>query len=236
MKKKIVDFFKQKTADGKTMIAGKFHAGKKKLIFCGILFLCGVFFGMYLGGKPWKKEDNKKVSSDSIILPEDYTLTVENVKQVLAPAGELVTTKYFYTDIGTYENYKEFFGKKVPFTTEKTIFCYNGEISIGIDITEVTYEIDEEKKLICITLPTLQIIANEIDDASFEFFDVSHSIFNEAQMEDYANLAAELKEEKAEEVLKNTEFMQQARLNTEYILSNFLTASDLTAEYKAVFE
>ncbi len=54
---------------------------------------------------------------DDTIIGENYILTIDNVQEVLKPASDLISTKYYYTDADTYENYKELFGKKVPFTT-----------------------------------------------------------------------------------------------------------------------
>jgi hypothetical protein len=174
--------------------------------------------------------------ADDTIFEENYLLTISTVEEIVKPASDLITLKYNYKDADTYENYKQLFGKKVPFTTDKVVFTYKGTISVGIDLKEVIYDIDNENKMISIILPEIEIKSNEIDNSSFEYPFESNSVFNATKMKDYTELLATLKEKKEEEVKNDTEFMDTARRNTENILENFLTASDVTKDYTVIFK
>ena len=185
--------------------------------------------------KVWKKLPII-TNIDDAVSGDNYTLTISNVKKVLKPASDLVTIKYCYTDADTYENTKELFGKKIPFTTDKVVFTYDGTVSVGVNLAEVDYEIDNENKTIDITLPKLGIIANEIDTSSFEFPFMSDSIFNATDMSDYVELVDQLKKAKAEKVLNDTEFMDSAKEKTQKVLKSFLTSAEDTKQYQVNFK
>lgn len=216
----------------------KFNSGKgsKKLNqILAIILVAIILFGtgFYTGlTKPWEKI----ASAGDTVVEDKYTLTISTLEEVVQPASDLITSRYNYKDADTYENYKQLFGKKVPLTTDKVVFIYKGIVSVGIDLAEVQYNIDNENGIINIKLPDVGIITNEIDNSSFEFPFESDSVFNNTGMSDYTELLATLKEQKAEEVTNNTEFMDEARQNTENVLESFLTVSDATKDYKVIFE
>lgn len=205
-----------------------------------LIILIAASIGLGVGvsiAKP-KKDDNGPIVSivDDEIIEDNYILTITNIKEVLEPARDLITTKYYYTDSNTYENYKELFGQKVPFTTDKVIFTYDGVISVGVDLSRLRYSIDHNEKIITITLPKVKILANELDESSFEFPYMADSIFNATEMDDYVELLGRLKQERADELMANTAFMEDALENTKSVIEKFLTASDVTKKYEVVFK
>ncbi len=206
-----------------------------------LLILIAASIGLGVGvciAKPKDEAEKEPIVSivDEEIVEDNFILTISNVKEVLKPASDLISTKYYYTDSDTYENYKELFGQKIPFTTDKVVFTYDGVISVGIDLSEVKYTINNDKQVITITLPEIKILANELDESSFKFPYMSNSIFNATEMDDYVELIGRLKQERADELMGNTEFMESALSNTQYVLEKFLTASDMTKEYDVVFK
>ncbi len=219
---------------------------KNKFVLLLVVACLSFFMGVYVCvAKPWQNDSQaeQKVGTkpiinivDTEIVEENYILTISNVEEVLKPASDLISTKYYYTDADTYENYKELFGQKVPFTTDKVVFTYDGVISVGIDLSAVEYEIDNDNQVITITLPELRILSNEIDESSFEFPYTSDSIFNSTQMGDYMELIGELKQEKENELWENAEFMSYALENTKVVLENFLTKSEMTRAYEIIFK
>lgn len=206
-----------------------------------ILVLCLIIVISFSAGfvarssKAWKRLPFITVIDDSA-KGKNYVLTISNVQKVLKPASDLVTTRYCYTDADTYENTKELFGKKIPFTTDKTVFTYDGIISVGIDLSQVSYDIDNDEKSIAIKLPEIGIISNEIDASSFKFPYIEDSVFNATNMSDYIELIDQLKKKKAETVLEDAEFMNTAKENTEKLLKGFLTSADATKEYTVNFK
>lgn len=186
--------------------------------------------------RPWEKDMPVITTVDDTIIEDNYMLAISTVEKIIKPASDLITTKYNYKDADTYENYKQLFGKKVPFTTDKVVFTYKGTISVGIDLLKIKYDIDNKDKTISITLPAVEIKSNEIDNSSFEYPFELNSVFNTTGMSDFTGLLATLKEKKEEEVKKDTEFMDTARTNTENVLKDFLTAAVDTKDYEVVFE
>lgn len=167
---------------------------------------------------------------------ENYTLTISTVEKIIESASDLVISKFHYKDADTYENYKNLFGKKIPFTTDMFVFTYEGTVAVGVDLTDVKYDINNANKQITIILPQIKVTSNEIDNSSFKFPFKSDSVFNDSDMENYSKMLADLKLKKEEEVLKDKEFMNTARQNSEKILKEFLTSSDATKDYTVLFK
>lgn len=115
--------------------------------------------------KPWNKLESSSggttIVADSTISASNYNLTIENVEKIIKPASDLITSNYNYKDADKYENYKTLFGKRVPLTTDETIFTYEGKVSVGIDLSDVDYAIDNEHETIIVTIPEIAIISNE---------------------------------------------------------------------------
>ena len=123
----------------KTKKKTKFISIKKKVIRTLVLslalimvFVVGVFAGI---SKPWDKIGPVIIKADSIIEEDNYILTISTVEKIIKPASDLITSKYIYKDADSYENYKNLFGKRVPFTTDKVVFTYKGTVSVGIDLS-----------------------------------------------------------------------------------------------------
>lgn len=208
-----------------------------RILVLFIVAIIGFGVGFYIGStKPWEKSDPIITTIDDTVKEDNYILTISNVEKVIKPASDLIASKYIYKDADTYENYKQLFGKKVPFTTDKVVFTYKGIISAGVDLSEVQYEIDNANETISIKLPEIKIKSNEIDATSFEYPFEADSVFNTTGMGDYTELFATLKEKKEEEVKSDIEFMDTTRQNTENVLEDFLTVSDVTKDYTVIFE
>ncbi|MDO5293952.1 MAG: DUF4230 domain-containing protein [bacterium] len=209
---------------------------KSYMISAVIGCLIGVFFCV---AKPFSKGwgiGTIIANADTVVTDKDTLLTISTVEEILRPASDLISMRYCYTDADMNENFKSFLGNRVPFTTDKVVFTYDGVISVGIDLASVKYEIDHESKAINIELPEVKIIANEIDASSFKYAYKSDSIFNSTDMSDYTSLIDALKQKKAEDVKNNTEFMQSAETNTKTVVKSFLTEAEATKEYTVNFK
>lgn len=199
--------------------------GKIVLELVGAAFL--VFVGFAVGA--WLRAP--AVNIEDVISDETAPVETFNVEEIILPASDLVSLKYFYTDADVYEKYKEVFGKRVPFTTDKIFFTYSGTISAGIDMSEVEYEVDYDAQRITLSLPEPKIVAHEFDDQSFQFYDMSNSALTQTNWSDFTDLTAELKKEKETELLANDEFVRQVSANAEEVLRAFLRQSAYTRDY-----
>ncbi len=162
-------------------------------------------------------------------------VSIGHVEEIIKPASDLITTRCYYTDADIFEDYKQLLGRRLPFTTNKTVFTYEGVVGIGFDLSAVTVEVDDAGKQITLTLPAAQIVSNEIDADSFRYFDVTTSVFNQTEMGDVTDLVAVLKVKTAERVMGDTKLLEQAADNAEQILLGFFRSSDLSHAYTMSF-
>ena len=169
--------------------------------------------------------------------PEITTVTVEEVESVLKPAANLITSKYYYKNASDFKSVITFFdtGFELPFTTSKGYIIYSGVVSIGVEFDDITLGVDNNRRIITVHLPKEKIQAHEIDDSSVQT-DTQQSILNMLDAEYYATLIAGFKKQTESEILNNKDYMKQVRSNTENVIRSFLLASDVTGEYKIVFE
>ncbi len=150
-----------------------------------IIVLCGLMIGAgYLAGR---SSSNERQDLSAVV-----------VQNQISEIAELATVTYSYTELGQYESSKEFYGTKVPFTTNKFILTYDGVIKAGVDVGKA--QIEEKGGTITVRLPQAQVISHEIDENSVKVFDEKTSIFNQFTVEDYTAFYADQKksvEEKA---------------------------------------
>lgn len=198
------------------------------LVLMGLL---GGLVGAKIGGG--KKSILQKVA-DSV--EEKSTLDVKTIEEILQPAGDLITQRYYYTDMDTFESYKELLGAKIPLTTDKVVFTYKGAISAGIVLSKVEFAVDEEEKTVTVTLPDIFIVSNEIFEDEFKAYEIKNSIFTETKFTDYALLLGGMKSKKAEELMKNQKFRDEARKEAENVISAFLKNATVSKDYKIIFK
>jgi hypothetical protein len=153
-------------------------------------------------------------------------------------AQELVTTKYFYEAVGDYSKDKKFFstGITIPFTTDETLFVYEGRIGIGVDASKITFDVHESDKVIIVRMPKPVILFHELAIDSLRVYDVKDSIFTEIHMADYAGLEEALKAKEEADVRADNEIWNTARTNAETAVENLVRGSQRSvADYNIVF-
>ena len=203
------------------------------IIVVAVLILFAVVF--FLGRKFGKESvqdtlvfDDDKMEVDDGIVQSDVTVNNRTVESTIAPASELVSSKYYYTDVGNYEKSKKIDDFTIPFTTDKSVYSYSGIISAGIDMSEVDCNVDNENKKIVITIPEPKVLSHELDESSFKSYDVKKSIFTSSNLNDYAEFVGELKTTEEDKLKGNKEFWDGLKKNTENTLKGFLDGnSDL---------
>ena len=196
-----------------------------------LMALLGGLVGAKIGGG--KKSILQKVA-DSV--EEKSTLDVKTIEEILQPAGDLITQRYYYTDMDTFESYKELLGAKIPLTTDKVVFTFKGAISAGIVLSKVEFAVDEEEKTVTVTRPDIFIVSNEIFEDEFKAYEIKNSIFTETKFTDYALLLGSMKSKKAEELMKNQKFRDEARKEAENVISAFLKNATVSKDYKIIFK
>lgn len=110
------------------------------------------------------------------LVKEKEAVTEDILKERLQTIGELATAKYYYTNMGRYENTLQLGGKDIPFTQKMFIISYDGTIKAGVQVKDIRVTLDGRK--IRVTIPAAQILSHEVDMQSVTVFDEKNSIFN----------------------------------------------------------
>lgn len=168
----------------------KYKTTIKNVIIGMVLATLFISFGHFM----FKKQSTPKISSD---------LISEQLKSV----ADLTTLEYHYTNIGKFENNKDFNGWNIPLTTKEFILSYDGVIKAGIDLEQLDIQVENQK--IIITLPEAKIMSHTIEEDSIQLFNESKNIFNPISINDYVNFTQALKEEK-ETDLQTKGFLDEA--------------------------
>lgn len=165
----------------------------------------------------------------------ETTLTSDTVREVVAPASDLITTRYYYTNAETYRSSKTVGDASLPGTEDVVVYTYDGTVSLGIDLSQASYEVDDATKTITVRLPDVQIMANEIDQSSFEPQYESYSVLNPMTLQDAYKSEADLKQEAAEKVMANDELLATTAQNARNVIRDFLTSASATSGYAVRF-
>lgn len=151
---------------------------KAGYIAAALLIVCLICF--FAGRSTGKSENSTEISA--VVLESRLT-----------EISEFASLTYSYTNMAEFENSRDFYGIKVPFTTKSFIVTYDGTIKAGVNLEKA--DVDISGKKITVTLPEAEILSHEIDEDSLEIFDENTSIFNPLKVSDYNTFN---KEQKAE--------------------------------------
>lgn len=183
-------------------------------------------------------EENARQSPDnSGIVKEEIILDKDTLEEIIKPAAELVTMKYYYTNAAEIENYKTIFDFKVPLTTDHVVFKYDGVILAGVDLNEIVFDnIDNESKKIYITMPMPEVISNDPDLSSFSYYNVKDSIFTSISPSEITGKLDELKRTQEAECWAKKDFWDSVVKNAEDTVERFIKVSDEAKDYDVIFE
>ena len=138
----------------------------RKWIF--ILLLAIIVFLIYkLVSKP----------NESSTLEYDTNLIQQQIKNV----GKLVVTEGHFAEVITYKDQKKYLGNLLSFE-KKALVIVNADVTVGFDLSKVTYDIDAQNKILTIT----NIPKEEIKIApDLKYYDVEQSTLNSFSGDDY---------------------------------------------------
>lgn len=161
---------------------------------------------------------------------KENQITEKLLASYIEDSRDLITTKYHYTNMGSFENNKDFYGYKLPFTKKKFIVSYDGTMMAGIDMNELKIKVDGDK--IKVTVPKSRILADDIDEKSIKIFDENASIFNPIEVSDYVGFAKDQQDKMQEKAVKNG-ILKEADKNTEKAIKEILNLNPkVKEEYK----
>lgn len=187
---------------------------QKLMVVVGIGVAVLLVFAFIYGRKLGKSEANSLVE-------ERKQITEDVLAQQMEGIGELNTAKYYYTNMGRYENTLQFNGQNIPFTQKAFIISYDGTIKAGVNLKEIQTVIDGSK--IRFTIPPAQILSHDVDMESVTVFDEKNSIFNGLSTEDVTSFLTDQKN-RMEERAEASGILAEAQENTKDCLNTLFAA------------
>lgn len=204
---------------------------KVKLTLIAILILAAACACVFFYAKNKYSNINASATEDHGLIVDTTTqLTGETIRDGLCDIGELATEEYFFTRVETYDSSKNISGFKVPFTTSRFVYSYDGVVKAGIDFTSIEVEKDDLKKTITVTLPASEILDCSIDPETFELYDEKNSVFNPVSITDYNDSLEEMAEAAREDALAKG-VLERADSNAQILIKNLIMSSYDVSDY-----
>ena len=170
---------------------------------------------------------------NNFVPKEETLISSETVESSLKEAKELTTLKYHYKNIASFENSQEFQGFKLPFTTKRFLYTYSGVIHAGVDLDKAKVDVNNEDKIVSVTLPKSKILSHDIDEKSVMFYDEKNSIFNPLDLEDYSNFRKE-EEAKVEKEAIDKGLLDEAYEQSKKAVEDILNINPEIAEHYTI--
>lgn len=122
------------------------------------------------------------------------------IQQQIKNVGKLVVTEGHFAEVLTYKDRKETYIPGLGFD-KKALVVINADVTVGFDLSKVTYDIDAENKILTITnIPKEEIkISPEI-----KYYNTESSSFNEFNGDDYNKIAKMAKANIAAKIEKSS--------------------------------
>ena len=150
------------------------------------------------------------------------------VQATLEEASELTTAKL------TYKGYAKYKDGGVTFINRSDfLMVYKATMRAGIDLKKVDTAVDDEKKIIWVTVPKAEIQEVKIDPSSIKYYDEKIALFNTNEKED-ANKAQELAEKEAKKEAKNLGVLELADKQAKSLIKGIL--KDVSNGYTIKFK
>lgn len=132
------------------------------------------------------------------------TSTIESdtklIQQQIKNVGKLVVTEGHFAEVLTYKDQKKTYIPGLTFD-KKALVVINADVTVGFDLSQVTYDIDEVNKILTITnIPKEEIkISPDI-----KYYNTESSTFNEFTGADHNKINQLAKESLAKQIEKST--------------------------------
>ena len=174
-------------------------------VLCAVCVLIGVYFAGMSAAK--KIPDEPPVISGRVL------------EERLQAVQKLVSTEYHYTQMGSFEDRKDFYGWNIPFTTKRFIVSFDGVIKAGVDLSQASVQVGEGR--VTVTLPQAAVISHEIPEDSIKILDESSNVLNPIRIEDYTGFTQTQKQEMENQAVANG-LLEMAKSNAVDAVSTFL--------------
>ena len=112
---------------------------------------------------------------------ENIEYNTNLIQQQIKNVGKLVVTEGHFAEVLTYKDKKETYIPGLTFD-KKALVVINADVTVSFDLSKITYDVDEENKVLTITNIPKEEIAIYPD---VKYFNTESSTFNEFTGEDH---------------------------------------------------
>lgn len=148
---------------------------------------------------------------DTLLTEESVVFDAEAILEEIQEIGELATMEYRFTNVGTIDAVDKFrfVDWNVPFSRKTAVVTMDGVTKVGIDVSEVSITVDEDRKTILVQIPEARILSTELFEDSLVAYIEEESLFSNITLEDSSSLRDEIKS-KAEQNALDSGLLTQA--------------------------
>lgn len=157
-------------------------------------------------------------------------ISTKTVEQRMQDIGELATQEAYVTVVTKDASKAKLFGIDVPLTDSKYIFSYDVTIKAGLNFADVSLTVDEQHKIVTVSLPEVTILETSLDLDSLEVYDESSNIFNPLKVSQM-NANQQLMQEQGKEKALSMGILEAAQNNAEVLMTSLLVSSYPTPEW-----
>lgn len=215
---------------------------KKRLIAVAAILLVGLtaITASWLSGRSQAKKNAQEVIAELKTEIEEQKEQIQELKESpivvsrvspeinldilhskIKSIAELATFEYLFTDAAEFSDSKQIKNWNIPFTEKSFILRWNGEIKAGVDLEQVSIEVNKAEKTILVTLPAAKILSYSIDSDSVEVLNEKDNIFNSISVNDKVKFDAKTEEAMKKRAVENG-LLEKAQKNAEDILERLI--------------
>lgn len=161
------------------------------------------------------------------------------IQTEIKEVGKLTTLDYYYTYAGTHKDADEFFnisGWEMPWTKNSFLAQWDGVVACGVDLAKVVISVDENTKVITVSMPTAEIFYHDVFEDSFEILDEKNNIFNPITVDDKVEFDKKY-ENMIFEKIKENRILEDAYNNATIAIENIINATpNVAGQYTIAFK
>lgn len=200
-----------------------------------IIILC-LAIGAY-GGYTYRGKDYLKITTDTqettegpVAFKDEMVITRSEVRSKLKAIGQLATYSLEYTieksseDSTTVDFFSLVKNWKIPWSTNKITFKCSGIVKVGIEVSEIDIDVDNENKVITVDLPDIELLDNYVIWDSVEVSE-QNNVINPISFDQYDILVTEIEKEGLKEA-EDKKIYDKAETNLKDIIEELLEVFD----------
>lgn len=205
------------------------------LLLLSLTFLMAWFYGRNAANKHAKEElenanaqilqlENEiqdMIENPVILEPVAPEIDLDLLRSEIVNIGELATVEYLFTDAARFSDTRQIKNWSIPFTEKSFTLKWDGVIKVGVILEKVSFNVNEDDKIITVTIPEAQILSYEIDESSVEILDEKDNIFNSISVDDKIAFDESTKAAMIERAIENG-ILDKAQKNAQVIIKNII--------------